>query len=95
MQEFLTRGQTASAFDLCTSIFPTNSKARGQLWTLANEAAEAEQEVRGAFDLHRTHTTVNLKIDTDVWAAIKAAAKDNKVSASAFAVEILRKAVKG
>jgi hypothetical protein len=95
LQEFLVRGQTASAYELCNSIFPQNAKARGQLWTLANEAAEAEQEVQGAFELHKTHQTVSIKLDTDVWALVKAAAKDHKMSASQYAAEVLRKAVKG
>jgi len=95
LQGFLVKGQTASAYDLCNSIFPQNAKARGQLWTLANEAAEAEQEVQGAFELHKTHQAVSLKLDTEVWALVKAAAKDSKMSASQYAVELLRKAVKG
>jgi hypothetical protein len=95
IQEFLVRGQTASAYDLCTSIFPQNAKARGQLWTLANEAAKAEQEVGESFALHKTHQTVSLKLDTDVWTLVKSAAKDHKMPANKFAAELLKKAIKG
>lgn len=95
LQGFLVKGNTASAYDLCTSIFSQNAKARGNLWTLANEAAEAEREVGESFALHKTQQTVSIKIDIDVWAAIKEAASEHKMSASKYAAELLRKATKG
>lgn len=94
MQEFLVQGKAASAYDLARSIFPTNDGARGELWTLANEAAEAEQEVKEAFGLHKTHVKVTLSIESDAWAALKDAAKAQKRSAKDLAAEILLQAVK-
>lgn len=88
------QGKTASAYELCQSIFPTKAKSREELWTLAQEAATAEQEVQGAFDLHRSSTTVNLTVDVDVWAAVKAMALDNKTTAKKMAAELLRQAVR-
>ncbi len=93
VQEFLVQGKTSSAYELCQYIFPTKAKSREELWTLAQEAAAAEQEVQGAFDLHRSSTTVNLTIDVDVWAAIKAMAIDNKTTAKKMAIELLRRAI--
>lgn len=93
VQEFIVQGKAASAYELCESIFQNKAKAREELWTLANEAAESEKEVRGAFDLHRSTTTVNLQIDAEVWIAIKAMALDRRTSATKLAAELLRQAV--
>lgn len=93
VQEFLLKGQAASGYQLCNDIFPTNGKARGNLWTLANEAAEAEREAKEVFGQHKTHRKVTLSVDVDVWETIKTVAKGRKVSASRFAADILRKAV--
>lgn len=95
VQEFLVQGQSASAYSLCSSIFPTNPKARGALWTLANEAADAEREVKDSFAMHREHVSVTLSVDVEVWAAVKAAAKGRGLSARRLATELLRQAVKG
>lgn len=93
VQDFLLRGQSASGYDLVASIFPTNGAARGQLWTLAVEAAEAEKIAKDSFDVHRAQQRVNLTIDKDVWFAIKAEAKERKMAAAKYAVEILKKHV--
>ena len=93
MQEFIVQGQTASAYELCQSVFPIKPKSREELWTLANEAAAAEQEVQGSFDLHRSSVTVNLKVDVEVWSAVKALAIDHKTTANKMAIELLRRAV--
>jgi hypothetical protein len=86
----LARRATASAFDLCRAIFP-DSKARGQLWTLANEAASIEIEVKESFAAHRTEATVQLTLDAELWAAIKAQARSRRVSAVRYAAELLRR----
>ena len=93
VQEFIVQGQTASAYELCQSVFPIKPKSREELWTLANEAAAAEQEVQGSFDLHRSSVTVNLKVDVEVWSAVKALAIDHKTTANKMAIELLRRAV--
>ena len=93
MQGFLLKGQAATGFKLCNDIFPTNGKARGNLWTLANEAVEAEREAKEVFGLHQTTQKVTISVDVDVWNVIKAEAKGRKMSASAFAASILKKAV--
>jgi hypothetical protein len=95
VQEFLVQGKYVPGFNLCASIFPTNAAARGNLWTLANEAATAERETKDSFAMHREHVTVNLTVDVDVWAAVKAAAKGRNTSARRLAVELLRQGVKG
>jgi len=95
VQGFLLKGEAASAYDLCQSIFPTDGRARGQLWTLANEAADAEREVKESFGSHRTHQKVTLTIDADTWSVIKAQAKDRKMSASQYAASLLRRAASG
>ena len=94
VQEFLVQGKTASAYDLCAALFANNSKARGELWALANEAATSESEAKGAFDLHREHAVVKLNVDTETWAVIKGMAKDRKIPASKLAAELLRNAVR-
>ncbi len=88
------RGQEAAAFNLSSSIFPDNPEARGNLWTLANEAAEAEREVRDTFDHHRTEVAVKLSVDGEVWRLVKAHAKERRVSATVFAVTLLADAVR-
>jgi hypothetical protein len=93
LQEFIAQGKTASAYDLCASIFPTQPKAREQLWTFANEAATSEKEVQEAFASHRENTVVNLSIEAELWAAVKARAKDRKTTATKLAVEFIRKAM--
>lgn len=95
VQGFLLKGQTAGAYDLCNSIFPADGKARGNLWTLANEAAEAEREVKESFGLHKTHQKVTLTLDVDTWWSVKAQAKERKVAASRHAADIIRRAVRG
>lgn len=87
------QGQAASAYELTNSIFPANGKARENLWTLANEAAEAEREAKEVFGLHRTHQKVSLDVEADVWSVLKAEAKARKTSASKLAADILKKAV--
>lgn len=94
VQDFVIAGNSGKGFELCAAIFPQNAKARGDLWTLANEAASSEREVRDAFDLHRTHVAVKLSVDADVWGVLKGAAKDRGVSARTLAAELLRRAVK-
>lgn len=93
VQEFIVQGKNASAYELCQSIFPAKAKAREELWTLAHEAATAEQEVQGAFELHRTSTVVNLKVDADVWSALKAMALDKRTTPAKLAAQILSEAV--
>lgn len=88
-------GKSASAYELCSSIFPTSAKSREALWTYAHEAATAEREVQGSFAMHRETTIVNLTVDADVWSDIKMMAKERKTSAAKLAAEILRKAVGG
>lgn len=92
VQEFVVQGKTASAYDLCSAIFQANASARAQLWTLANEAAVAENEVQSAFDLHRSSVQVNLTIDTEVWSIVKALAKERNTSAKKLAAELLKTA---
>lgn len=94
VQEFLVQGQPAAAFDLCASIFPTNAKARANLWTLANEAAAAEREVKDVFDMHRSEVAVKLSVNTEIWNLLKACAKDRGMPVSALAVAILTDAAR-
>lgn len=93
VQEFIVQGKMASAYELCHSIFGTKEKYKETLWTLANEAASAEAEVGDSFSAHQSTVTVNLAIDADVWATIKARAIDGRTSASKLAVQLLRSAV--
>lgn len=93
VQGFIARRATASAFDLCNSIFPTDGKARGQLWIFANEAAAIEMEVKESFAAHRTDVSVQLTLDAELWAIIKAQARDRRVSAVRHAADLLRKAL--
>lgn len=95
VQGLIARRSTASAFDLCNSIFPTDGKARGQLWILANEAASIEIEVKESFAAHRTEASVQLTLDAELWAIIKAQARARRVSAVRHAADLLRVAVRG
>ena len=89
VQEFIVQGKIASAYDLCQSIFAAKPKAKDSLWTLANEAANAEGEVQSSFEIHKSTVTVNLAVDVDVWATLKAMALDRKTSATKLAAQIL------
>jgi hypothetical protein len=93
VQDFIVAGKVATAFELCTTIFPSKAKARGELWKLANEAAAAEREAKEVFGTHRTVVQVNLTIDTETWGQIKLAAKGQKLSAKEFVNCLLKKAV--
>lgn len=95
VQAFIIKGQQASAFGVCKSIFPTDGEARGRLWTLAVEAAEAEREAKEGFASHKTHHKVTLKLEVDLWALVKAQAKDHKMPASRYAALLLEEAAKG
>ena len=94
IQGLLLQGQAASAYALTASIFPTNGKAREQLWVLANEAATAERTAKEVFGLHQTQQKVTLTVEADVWSVIKSEAKARKISASRFAAEILKRSVR-
>ena len=93
-QGLIVQSKVASAYDLTQSIFPTNGKARENLWTLANEAADAERESKEVFGDHKTHQKVTLNLEIEVWAVIKAEAKSRKLPASRFAADILKKAIR-
>jgi predicted DNA binding CopG/RHH family protein len=95
VQGLILQGKQASAYEVCNAIFTTDGKARGRLWALANEAVEAEREVKEGFASHKTHQKVTLKLEVDLWALIKAQAKDHKMPASRYAAALLEKAVRG
>ena len=95
VQDFLVGGKVASATELCQAIFPTDARARGELWTFANEAARAELEVKDVFATHKTHVKVTLNMEIEVWALVKALAKERRTSAADYAAHLLRSAVQG
>jgi hypothetical protein len=94
VQGLLMQGKVASGIQLSREIFPTNGTARGNLWTLANEAAQAEREAKEVFGLHKTHQKVTLSVEIGAWNALKAEAKSRKTSASKLAASILEKTVR-
>lgn len=95
VQSFIMMSKSASGFELCKTVFPSDAKARANLWQFANEAAVAEQNAKEVFSEHRTKRKVMIEVDINSWEVIKVLAKNRKKTASALAAEIIESAAKG